>query len=166
MVTFRDLTPEDLDNLVHWRNDPVVNRYLDDRLKTREEVDAWFSRVKATPLVWLKAILLNDRLIGYGAIESIDEKSRKCEVAIVIGETASWELGIGGTVLRKMLQYVFSERGFHRVVAVVASGNRRSERLITGAGFTFEGTMRDALLIGGAFTDLLCYSMLENEYRT
>ncbi|MEW6015960.1 MAG: GNAT family protein [Candidatus Zixiibacteriota bacterium] len=165
MITLRDLTAVDFDTIVSWRNDPQVNRYLAERLKSRTEIEAWFARLKTNPHTWLKAVLRDRRLIGYCTIESIDEKNRKCELALVIGEVNCWGLGIGRVVLKKMLKYAFNDLHMHRVWAVVAKGNDRSERLMRGVGFSREGVMREALIIAGEFTDLLCYSLLEKEYR-
>jgi RimJ/RimL family protein N-acetyltransferase len=165
MITHRDLTPDDLDELVRWRNDPDVNRHLADRLKTEEEAEAWLQRLRSNPKTWLKAVLYHDRLVGYGAVESIDEKNRKCELAVVIGEKDIWGRGIGGTLLIEMLRYAFDELRMHRVWAAVAEGNDRSERLVKGAGFSHEGTMREAICKNGTFIGLLIYSILESEYR-
>ena len=165
-ITLRDLAPADLDSLVRWRNDPEVNRYLSDRLKTRAEADAWYQRLRSNSKVWLKAVLESDQLVGYAVVESIDEKNRKCELALVIGETPHWGKGIGTHLIGEMLYYAFDTLRMHRVWAVVSRGNYRSEALVKKAGFINEGTMREAVMIGDAYTDLLCYSQLEEEYRT
>lgn len=165
MISHRDLTPDDLDQLVRWRNDPDVNRYLSERLMTKEEAEAWFGRLRCNPKIWIKAILYDDRLVGYGTVESIDETNRKCELALIIGEKDVWGRGIGGTILVEMLRYAFDELRMHRVWAVAIRGNDRSERLLKRAGFSHEGTMRGAISKAGTFTDLLIYSILENEYR-
>jgi RimJ/RimL family protein N-acetyltransferase len=135
MTILRDLAIEDLDLLVRWRNDTVVNLYLSNRLKSREEAEVWFNKLKANPKIWLKAIIENSRIIGYAAVESIDEKNRQCELAIVIGETDCWGNGIGTGVLKTMLEYAFDTLCMHRVWAAVARGNDRSERLVKRAGF-------------------------------
>ncbi len=165
MPQLRDLTNDDLDALVRWRNDPEINRYLADRLKTKEEAEPWFNRLRGNPKVWLKAIIENGTLIGYAAVEAIDEKNRRCEMAMAIGEKDYWGKGIATEVLKIMLEYAFVTLGMHRVWAAVARGNMRSERLIERAGFIREGVMRETLVMNGQFTDLLCYSMLEDEYR-
>jgi RimJ/RimL family protein N-acetyltransferase len=165
MITHRDLTPDDLDELVRWRNDPDVNRYLSERLMNEEEAGAWFQRLRRNPKIWLKAIQYDDRLVGYGVVESIDETNRKCELAMVIGEKDLWGCGIGRTILVEMLRYAFDELRMHRVWAVAIRGNDRSERLLKNAGFSYEGTMRGAISRAGTFTDLLIYSLLEDEYR-
>lgn len=164
MTELRDLEKQDLDALVRWRNDPVVNRCLADRLKSIEEADAWFKRLKTQPRIWLKAIIDDGQTVGYASVESIDEKNRKCELAMVIGDPDRWGKGIGSLVMNSMLKYAFEDLHMHRVWAVVSRGNDRSERLIKRAGFRYEGVMRDSIMIGGKFTDLLSYSMLEDEY--
>jgi RimJ/RimL family protein N-acetyltransferase len=165
MITHRDLSPDDLDDLVRWRNDPDVNRYLSERLMTKDEAEAWLRRLRSNSKAWLKAILYDNRLVGYGTVESIDEANRKCELALVIGEKDVWGRGIAGTILAEMLRYSFDELHMHRVWAVTARGNARSERLLTSAGFSHEGTMREPIYKAGAFFDLHIYSILESEYK-
>lgn len=164
MVTFRNLAAEDLDILVRWRNDPAVNRYLSNRLMTREEAEAWFHRLTANPKVWLKAIIDDETIVGYAVVESIDEQNRKCELALVIGEREHWGRGVGTIALKTMLAYAFATLHMHRVWAVVARGNERSERLVKKSGFVQEGVLREPIIIQGVFTDLLSYSLLEEEY--
>jgi len=166
MITLRDLSTEDLKLLVRWRNDPEVNRYLADRLKTAEEAEAWYNKLRANPKVWLKTVVQDNAAVGYATVESIDEKNRKCELALVIGEKDSWGGGIGTFVLKEMLKYAFETLRMHRVWAAVADGNDRSERLVKTAGFIKEGVMRETLIMNGKFTDLLFYSILEHEYKT
>ncbi|MBU0985078.1 MAG: GNAT family N-acetyltransferase [candidate division Zixibacteria bacterium] len=166
MTTIRDLTEDDLDAIVRWRNDAHVNRYLSNQLRSQPEVEVWFNSVKTHPKIWLKAIIDNDQIVGYAAVESIDTINRKCELAMVIGVADRWGRGIGATVLQVMLAYAFDTLGMHRVWAAVARGNDRSERLLRRAGFRQEGIMRETLIIQDEFTDLLCFSILEDEYRT
>ncbi len=166
MNSLRDLSIEDLELLVRWRNEPEVGRYLANRLKTIEEAKTWFEKLRGNPKVWLKAIICDDTVIGYATVESIDEKNRKCELALVIGENDYWGRGIGNFVLKEMLEYAFKTLRMHRVWAAVAEGNERSERLVKSAGFIKEGVMRETLIMNGRFTDLLFFSILENEYKT
>lgn len=165
MITLRDLAITDLDTLVSWRNDPDVSRYLADRLKSPDEAEKWYNRLTANPGVWLKAILRDELLVGYCTVEAIDKKNRKCELALVVGEKTAWGSGIGRTVLEDMLRYAFDELNMHRVWAAVARGNERSKRLLRRAGFIQEGIMREPLIIAGEYIDLLCYSLLEDEYE-
>lgn len=165
MVSLRDLVADDLDLVLMWRNSPIVNEYLSNRLKTKPEITAWFERLRENPKTWLKLILANDVSVGYAAIESIDEKNRKCELAVVVGVPGLWGTGVGRAVLHEMLQHAFKVLKMHRVFVAVCRGNLRSEKLVGGMNFRHEGTMRESLVINGEFVDLLCYSLLESEYK-
>ncbi len=151
---------------MRWRNDPAVTRHLADRLKSKEEAEAWFDKLKANPKVWLKAIVDDGQTVGYAAVESINERNRNCELVLIIGESDHWGKGIGACALKTMMEYAFDTLHMHRVWVVVARGNERSERLVKKVGFLQEGVMRETIIIGKKFTDLLCYSILEDEFRT
>lgn len=165
MTKIRNLEIDDLTSLVRWRNDPQVNRYLSNRLLTIQDAEKWFTSLTANRMVWLKAIIHDNQLIGYGVVESINTEYRRCELAMVIGETEYWGKGIGSHVIKEMLAYAFDTLKMHRVWGVVAKGNERSERLLKKAGMIHEGVMRETIIINEQFTDLLCFSILEDEYK-
>ncbi|MEZ5358208.1 MAG: GNAT family protein [Candidatus Zixiibacteriota bacterium] len=164
MITLRDLRQDDLESVVRWRNDPDVCLHLSNRLKTIDQATAWLAHLRSVDGIWLKAVENDGKLIGYAAVESIDTSNRKCELILIIGEKENWGKGIGAFVLKEMLNYAFKTLNMHRVWAVVSRGNDRSERLIKSAGLINEGVMREAVIINGEYTDLLLYSILENEY--
>lgn len=165
-VTFRQLQEHDVDCLLCWRNNPEVNRYLTTLRRTREEITAWYEKISGDGNALLRGIDCDGVLVGYGVLDGgVDLVLRKCEVGVVIGEPQFWGLGLGKRVVQHLLQYGFEQLHLHRILAVIAQGNTRSERLFQRLGFIHEGTLRDATIIGGQFTDLLCYSMLEDEYR-
>lgn len=41
-ITINDFPPDRLAAIVHWRNDPAVNRYLRKGILTLEEVQGWY----------------------------------------------------------------------------------------------------------------------------
>jgi RimJ/RimL family protein N-acetyltransferase len=154
----------DLAQVCVWRNDDRVSKFLANRVKTHDEAITWFHRLTGNPDHLLVGIEVLGRLIGYGVVEDVDRVNRKCEIGLIIGRPDSWGRGIGRAVITALLDYCFGVLGLHRVLAVIARGNERSEALFSGLGFTFEGTLREATLVDGVHTDLLCYSMLEAEY--
>lgn len=160
----RDLTEVDLDTLCQWRNQPDVCRFLANRVKTPDQDRAWFERIKADPKSLLKGILADGRLVGYCIVEDVDDLNGKCQIGVIVGDPDLWGKGIGRTVVRFLLEHCFVRLRLHRVLAVVARDNVRSEALFHNAGFVHEGTLREATLIDGKHTDLLCYSMLSREY--
>jgi UDP-4-amino-4,6-dideoxy-N-acetyl-beta-L-altrosamine N-acetyltransferase len=164
-ITLRDLTTQDLDAVVRWRNDSNINEYLVNREKTLPEAYAWFNRITNSSNNLPKGIYDDNQLIGYCIVGDIDEKNRKCEVGVIIGESRLWGKGIGKTVVTELLKYCFEINKMHRVLAVIVKGNERSERLFKSMGFRYEGTFREATIINNQFTDLNCFSILEHEYK-
>ncbi len=160
-----NLQASDLEALCRWRNHPQVSRFLANRVKTHDQAMAWFRRITGDSKNLLKGIMVDAQLIGYVIVEDVDVLNGKCEVAIVIGDPNWWGKGIGKTVVAELLQYCFDKLGLHRVLAVIARGNVRSEALFKHLGFTHEGTLREATLIDGEHVDLLCYSLLKREYE-
>jgi hypothetical protein len=58
-ITLRDLIANDLDVLLRWRDNPNINKYLANRVKTKPEAESWFNRITGSPLNLLKGILYN-----------------------------------------------------------------------------------------------------------
>lgn len=79
---------------------------------------------------------------------------------------ASYEgKGIVTRCCRAMLDYLFDERGLHRVEIRCATANTRSCAIPERLGFTREGVARGAELVNGVFYDLVVWSMLEDDWR-
>jgi RimJ/RimL family protein N-acetyltransferase len=164
-MELHELQEHDLRHLLQWRNNPEVNRYLTSRHRTLEEIATWYKQIISDRNALLFGIYCDDALVGYCIVEGVDLASRKCEVGVIIGEPYLWGQGLGKYAVQRLLRHCFEHLKLHRVLAVIARGNARSERLFQRLGFIHEGTLRDATMIDGKFTDLLCYSMLEDEYR-
>lgn len=168
-IEFHELQEHDLGHILKWRTNPEVKRYLTTRHRTPEEIAAWHKRITGDGNSLLCGISCDGVLVGYGVVDGVVEGSdrvlRKCEAGVTIGEPYLWGQGLGKSIAQHLLQYGFAHLHMCRVLAVIARGNTRSERLFQSLGFTHEGTLRDATVIDGQFTDLLCYSMLEDEYR-
>ncbi len=163
-VRLRRLEEADLPQVCVWRNDAEVSKFLTNRVKTHDQAIAWFCRITDDPDRLLVGIEVDGQLLGYGVVEDVDKVNGKCEVGLVVGQANSWGKGIGRAVVAALLGYCFETLDLHRVLAVIARGNERSEALFRSMGFTHEGTLREATLMDGVHTDLLCYSMLREEY--
>jgi hypothetical protein len=54
----------------------------------------------------------------------------------------------------------------HRVQLIIAEGNVASERVAQKCGFTYEGTVRQAMFTRGRHFDMKIYSLLRHEVET
>jgi len=163
-LKLRPLTERDAHFILDWREHPIVGQFLDPHFRAPEVVRSWILETLSTEPWTVRGITYNDRLIGYCSITDLDTKIGKAQVGIVIGEPGLWGRGFGKHVLGILLPHCFRQHNLHRVLAIIARGNERSIHLFESIGFVHEGTLREATLVDGARTDLLCYSMLAPEY--
>jgi RimJ/RimL family protein N-acetyltransferase len=165
LTELKPITKSDLKVLVAWRNDPHINRWLSNHNKTIEEAEKRYASITSNPANRYDGIYVDDKLIGYCVVKSVDIRQRQGKIGIIIGESDYWGRGIAPTVIRQQLRYCFEDLKLHRVGATVVRGNERSSRLFESLGFTLEGTLRHAMMSNGELVDLLVYSMLEGEYQ-
>jgi RimJ/RimL family protein N-acetyltransferase len=164
-LTIDDFPPDRLAEIVHWRNDPVVNRYLRQGILTLEDVQEWHIQYFSKAEHQLFAVYADKALIGYGTLSHIDTTNRSCEIGIVIGEKQYWNQGLGALVVTRLTTLAFTVYHLHRVYAVIQGGNIASRRCFEKVGFQHEGIWRDARYVNGEFIDLHYYAVLAHEWQ-
>jgi RimJ/RimL family protein N-acetyltransferase len=85
-ITLDDFPPERLAAMVHWRNDPVVNRYWRHGILALEEVQEWYVKYFSGAEHKLFTVYADKALIGYCTLSHIDTTNRSGEIGIVIGD--------------------------------------------------------------------------------
>ncbi|MBC3764768.1 GNAT family N-acetyltransferase [Neptunicella marina] len=73
--------------------------------------------------------------------------------------------GYASEALNLLLKLLFESSSFNRLQAVTVSGNQISEHMLKKAGFTFEGTLRQARYFKGKLVDLNQFSLLRSEWQ-
>jgi RimJ/RimL family protein N-acetyltransferase len=163
-LTIDEFPPDRLAAIVHWRNDPAVNRYLRQGIRSLEEVQEWYAQYFSGAENRLFAVYCDKALIGYCTLEHMDTTQRSGEIGIVIGEPHYWNQGLGARVVKQLTTMAFTRYHLHRVYAVIQGGNIASRRCFEKVGFQPEGRLRDARYVNGAFIDLHYYAVLEHEW--
>jgi RimJ/RimL family protein N-acetyltransferase len=107
-LTIDDFPPNRLADIVRWRHDPDVNRYLRPGIRTLEEVQEWCAQYFSGAEHKLFAVYADTTLIGYGTLEHIDTTHRSCEIGIVIGNPDYWNKGVGASVVRRLTTLAFT----------------------------------------------------------
>jgi RimJ/RimL family protein N-acetyltransferase len=128
-IILDDFPPDRLATIVHWRNDPAVNRYLRQGMLTLEEVQAWRAQYFSKAEHKLFAVYADKTLIGYCTLSHIDTTHRSGEIGIVIGNPDYWNQGLGALVITRLTTLAFTRYHLHRVYAVIQGGNIASRSL-------------------------------------
>jgi RimJ/RimL family protein N-acetyltransferase len=163
-ITIDAFPPDRLAAIVHWRNDPAVNRYLRQGILTLAEVQEWYTQYFSGAEHKLFAVYADKELIGYCTLSHIDPTNHNCEIGIVIGEKQYWNQGLGAKVVQRLTTLAFTKYHLHRVYAVMQGGNIASRRCFEKVGFHHEGHFREARYVNGAFIDIHYYAILAHEW--
>ena len=164
--TIDEFPPDRLAEIVHWRNDPAVNRYLRQGILTLDDVQGWYTQYFSKAEHKLFAVYADKTLIGYGTLSHIDTTNRNCEIGIVIGAKQYWNKGVGAKAVTYLTTLACTVYHLHRVYAVIQGGNIASRRCFEKVGFQHEGKWRDARYVNGECIDLHSYAMFAQEWTS
>lgn len=109
-------------------------------------------------------IFFADQLCGAIRMNKIELGNRKASIAYYIGERFQGQ-GLASSAVRAVLGYCFNQLGFHRIELQCTSTNLASQLLAKRLGFTWEGMLRQAELLDGAYVDLFVYGLLSQDFE-
>jgi spore coat polysaccharide biosynthesis protein SpsF (cytidylyltransferase family) len=125
-----------------WMNDPEVTRYLVSGSfpTTMEDLHAFIDQANAPGRVTF-AIHRKDerRHVGNVKLDHIDWISRRCDLGILIGDKASWGMGLGTEATALATRYAFERLGMERVTLGVLAENAAALRVYEKLGYAVEG---------------------------
>ncbi len=120
-LTIDDCPSDRLAAMVHWRNDPVVNRYVRQGILTLEEVQAWYTQYFSRAENKLFTVYCDKALIGYGTLSHIDPTQRSGEIGMVIGDPHYGNKGLGAMVIKQLTTLALTRDHLHRVLLTCAN---------------------------------------------
>ncbi|MBP5282817.1 MAG: GNAT family N-acetyltransferase [Lachnospiraceae bacterium] len=166
-IYLREMTVEDTDLIVAWRNSQAVReRFIYRGEFTREGHLAWIENMIKTGKVIQMMIcdLKTDKPLGSVYFRDIDRTHAKAEYGIFIGEEDARGRGVGSAVAKLALRYGFEEEGFHRIFLRVLSDNLRAIGSYENAGFRKEALLREDVLLDGTYRDVILMGILDREF--
>ena len=156
-VSLVPLDRRHLDRTREWANDPELMRLLDRaRTVSPEEHERWFAALGAASDRLFMAIEHREtgRHVGNVWLWNIDERHRKAELRIVVGDASFSGRGLGSEAIDLLSRYAFDGLRLRRVYAFVLAFNERARRAFEKAGFTIEGVLKEDRLSGGHAVDV------------
>ncbi len=168
-LVLRRITPEDADCLYELYADEQVTRFID--------IDTFTSQQQATELLeWLDRFIAGgsgyrwgiypketNHLVGTCGYHRWDRANFRAEIGYDLGSD-HWGQGYMREALQEVLSYGFAKMGLNRVEALVDLRNIRSQNLLQGMGFRFEGILRQHSYWRGRYFDDMSYSLLRREW--
>jgi ribosomal-protein-serine acetyltransferase len=134
-----------------------------DRDATRQFIEA--ARIDAEAERGLQFVILADgRISGACGFHALDWRNRSVSIGYWLAAAAQ-RRGLITRGVTAMLDHAFGAWSMHRLELRAAPANTRSRAAAERLGFTEEGRLREAELVGGRHHDLIVYSMLASEWR-
>lgn len=109
-------------------------------------------------------IFADDQLCGAIRLNKIEMGNHKASMGYYIGEKSQGQ-GLASSSVRAVLGYCFNQLGFNRIELQCTSTNLASQQVAKRLGFTWEGMLRQAELLDGAYADLYVYALLRADYQ-
>lgn len=166
-IKLRDIKLEDTENILKWKNDKNVKKnFCIQEDLTREVHLNWYYNKILTGNVKQFIIFDEENQLDVGStyLRDIDLKNKKAEFGIFIGEDCARGKGIGTKSAELTIKYAFEQLKLHKVFLRVFSNNIAGIKAYEKAGFTYEGTAKDDILVNNTyFQDIIFMSIINKK---
>lgn len=165
MIELRDLTLTDAEDLLRWRADGEVNRWMSDTPPaTAQGWNDWIAAVLADSDRRGWVITQKRAPVGLLTLTGLSAPHRRAEWGWYVGDAAARGRGVGRAAQALGLDKAFNELGLEKVWAEVLADNDAALKAQSAAGFRREGYLRRHVLKDGVFRDVVLLSILSQEW--
>lgn len=168
-LLLHEIISEDQQFIFEGLSHPEVIRYYGVSYQTYEATAAqmnWYQVMlkQGSGVAWKIVNRLSGEKMGVMAVYFYKPEHRKAELGFWL-LPQFWNKGYALEALQAVKEYWFQQKGLHRLEAFVEEGNEGSSKLLTKAGFQYEGTMRDCEVKQGRYLSLRIYALLAGECK-
>ena len=151
----------------NWANDSEVTKYLTWQPHgnievTKNLLSNWVeSYEKEDYYQWLIVLKESNEPIGSIMVSTVG-RAQSAHVGYCIGRKW-WHQGIMSETLKRVMDFLFDEVGYHRVESMHDSNNPNSGKVMAKCGMKYEGTLRMADRNNQGICDACYYGLLTDE---
>jgi RimJ/RimL family protein N-acetyltransferase len=169
-LLLREIVPTDAEAIFRIRGDYEVTKYNTgaayERLEQAVDLIAAMDAAYHDEAEIRWGITLKDNraaVIGMCGFNYWNRRDARASLGYDIAR-AHWGQGIMTEALRAVIQFGFEHMELNRIEADADVRNAASARVLSKLGFRREGIQREQFFDGGAFHDLVLFSLLHREY--
>lgn len=168
-IYLRELSLDDVSlEYCRWLNDPEVNKYLETRSCTMEELKKYVQKQIDDPDSLLLGVFdkENKKHIGNIKLEPIDWQRKKAGFGILIGNKQYWAKGIGTEVAKLTIRLAFHSLGLNELELGVIPENKRARKVFEKVGFKVADIVKEATNHDGVLYDQMIMTIKKNNLTT
>ena len=169
-IRMEPLDERHLDDLVRVAADDTVFRWITALPMDDAALRAWFDQARAnaaatTEVPFATVDRATDRAVGSTRFMSIAPEHRRLEIGWTWLGTAFQRSGINREAKLLQMTHAFESLGAERVEFKTHAHNERSRSALLGIGATFEGVLRQHMILGdGSHRDSAYYGVLAADW--
>ena len=168
-ILLRPLSLADTENIVKWRNDPAVKRYLysQEELEPEQHIAYYEKYIKSGKSAQFIIVVDDDGIqtdIGTIFIKNIDTANHSGEYGIFIGEDVGRGKGYAKLATEIILNYGFEVLKLHRIFLSVMADNIPAIKVYEKSGFIHEGVLREDYLRNDGYVDIVLMAILKQDW--
>lgn len=167
-IKIRPIKESDTDKIIKWRNNPNVYRnFIYQKKLTRKEHLEWLNTQIKTKKVFQFIItsILDSKDIGSIYLRNVDNKNKKAEFGIFIGDDSSRGKGFGSISTKKILEFAFKKLRLNKVFLRVLADNHQAISSYKKNNFKIEGRFKEDVIIKGKKKDIIFMALLKKEWE-
>ncbi len=170
-LKIRNLKESDLESFHQYRSNPDVTKYQGFDIFTKEQARSFIAEHKNKlhiyPGEWIQYGIENSgnqQLVGDCAIYLHLSDSRIAETGITISHLHQRN-GYAKETMIGLMNYLFQEKGIHRITETVDAENLASIRLFKSLSFRMEGHFIENIFFKGRWGSEYQFAMLRKEWK-
>lgn len=166
-VLLRKFEYKDIETKIKWINNPDNNRYLHYDLPLEFNKTAeWFEKIKCRSDRYDAVIQVDGVAVGLIGFLSIDQKNKKAEYYVLIGEQNYKRKGIAVKASELLLEYAREILKLNKLYLFTETENLSAQKLFEKLGFEREGLLKQDLLTVRGYVDRYIYGLiLKNDIK-
>jgi RimJ/RimL family protein N-acetyltransferase len=170
-VVLRALEPEDYRVTHNWRlnddaSDTIVGlkRYVSLETEKNWILQAISNHENGKVFRFVICMEGEHKAVGLVTVSDIDLINKSCSIANMV-DPGCPGLGLGRKGLIMVIKYMMENLGIQRVSCKILEYNIASRKSVSKVGMKEEGVLRQAIYKNGKFHNIVCYSILKDEFE-
>jgi ribosomal-protein-alanine N-acetyltransferase len=168
-TVLRKMNAGDAKEMFEYSSNREVTKYLSYDHTNIEDAEKYIQNKVAKYalgecMIWGIEFKENKKYIGACGFTDWNTEDKSAEVAYTLNEDY-WGKGIASEIVDELLEFGFSKMDLNRIEARCWSENDKSTRVMEKNNMTYEGLLREQVIMKGKHRDLKMYSILRREYE-